>query len=386
MEQNKLVLKNLSGILAALQLEDPTNLVLLDALRLDQVSAAGVAIGPRLVAGLPPDTNCLFFNLGSSDAPGIIGRVMAQSCPPEQPIRLVFQEPANWKVQETTLAALGSWQDRGSPFAVFLPARESDLSFETFQQVVARLRAPDGCPWDREQTHLSLRPHLLEEAYETLEAIDQADPASLQEELGDLLLQIVLNAQIASENGDFRMEDILAGINRKIIHRHPHVFKDTELEGVEGVLKNWEKLKEEERRTNGVEEEKGMLDGAPRSLPALSLAQEYQDRAARVGFDWPTINPVLQKVHEELREVEEASNEEELSRELGDLLFAVVNLVRWYKVDAESALRGMNRRFAQRFKYIEHQARMNGRKLSEMTLEEMDRFWEEAKSLEDQSN
>ncbi len=309
--------------------------------------------------------------------------MLAQSCPPAQSIKLVFLNGGNWKVQETTLADLGSEQGGELPIAVFLPARESDLSFETFQQVVARLRAPDGCPWDREQTYLSLRPHLLEEAYETLEAIDQADPESLQEELGDLLLQIVLNAQIASENGDFCMEDILAGINRKIIHRHPHVFKDTQLEGVEGVLKNWEKLKEAERRTNGVDEEKGMLDGAPRSLPALSLAQEYQDRAARVGFDWPSIAPVLQKVHEELSEVEEASNEEELTRELGDLLFAVVNLVRWHKVDAESALRGMNRRFAMRFKYIEQQARKNGQKLSEMTLEEMDRFWEEAKSLED---
>jgi tetrapyrrole methylase family protein/MazG family protein len=385
MEQNMLVLKDLSGILTALQLENPNNLVLLDAKKLDQVSAAGVGISPRLVAGLPPDTNCLFYNLGSSAGTGTITRVLAQSCLPAQSIKLVFNEAGNWKVQETTLADLGSEQGREVPIAVFLPARESDLSFETFQQVVARLRAPDGCPWDREQTHLSLRPHLLEEAYETLEAIDKADPASLQEELGDLLLQIVLNAQIASENGDFRMEDILAGINHKIIHRHPHVFKDTQLEGVEGVLKNWEKLKEAERLTNGVDEEKGMLDGAPRSLPALSLAQEYQDRAARVGFDWPSIAPVLHKVHEELSEVEEASNEEELTRELGDLLFAVVNLVRWHKVDAESALRGMNRRFAQRFKYIEQQARKKGCKLSEMTLEEMDRFWEEAKSLEDQS-
>ncbi len=383
MEQNKLVLKNLSGILAALNLEDPENLVLLDSNRLDRVSAAGVGIGPRLVAGLPPDTNCLFFNLGSSAGPKTIARVLAQSYPPAQSIRFVFNEGGNWKVQETTLADMGSEQGGDAIIAVFLPARESDLSFETFQQVVARLRAPDGCPWDREQTHLSLRPHLLEEAYETLEAIDQADPASLREELGDLLLQIVLNAQIASENGDFTMADVLEGINRKIIHRHPHVFKDTQLEGVEGVLKNWEKLKEDERKQNGVDDEKGLLDGAPRSLPALILAQEYQDRAARVGFDWPSIEPVIQKVHEELLEVEQALNEEELTRELGDLLFAVVNLIRWHKVDAESALRGMNRRFAKRFKYIEQQARKKGRKLSEMTLEEMDRFWEEAKSLED---
>ncbi len=298
-------------------------------------------------------------------------------------LSLVFEDNENWDVRSANLADLDSCQGEETPVAVFLPARESELSFETFQQVVARLRAPDGCPWDREQTHLSLRPHLLEEAYEALEAIDQKDAASLREELGDLLLQIVLNAQIASENGDFTMGEVLEGINRKIIHRHPHVFKDTQLDGVEGVLKNWEKLKEDERKQNGVDEEKGLLDGAPRSIPALSLAQEYQDRAARVGFDWPSIVPVIEKVHEELLEVEQAENEEELTRELGDLLFAVVNLVRWHKVDAESALRAMNRKFARRFKYIEQQARKDGRKLSEMSLEEMDRFWEEAKTLEE---
>ena len=155
------------------------------------------------------------------------------------------------------------------------------------------------------------------------------------------------------------------------------------MDGVEGVLKNWEKLKEAEREEKGVIKEKGLLDGAPKSLPALSLAQEYQDRAARVGFDWPDIEPVIAKVHEELEEVKNAKGDEELMGELGDLLFAVVNLVRWHKVDAESALRVMNRRFAKRFKHIETQARKDRRKLSEMTLEEMDHFWEEAKRLEE---
>jgi tetrapyrrole methylase family protein/MazG family protein len=380
---NNLVPENLTRILAALQVETLANLVLLDVGRLDNLEAAGVEIGPRLVAGFPPDANILFTNIEKGEGLQIISRAMAQSCPPGQIVKVLCEDSGRWNVQDSPFADLATLPSDVTPIAVFLPARVSDLSFETFQQVVARLRAPDGCPWDREQTHLSLRPHLLEEAHEALEAIDQEDPASLREELGDLLLQIVLNAQIASENGEFSMADVLEGINRKIIHRHPHVFKDTQLDGVEGVLKNWEKLKEAERKENGVDEEKGLLDGAPRSLPALSLAQEYQDRAARVGFDWPSIDPVLQKVHEELGEVDQASNEEELTHELGDLLFAVVNLVRWHKIDAESALRGMNRRFAKRFKFIEQQARKNGLKLSEMSLEEMDRFWEEAKSLED---
>jgi tetrapyrrole methylase family protein/MazG family protein len=380
---NNLVPENLTRILAALQVETLANLVLLDVGRLDNLEAAGVEIGPRLVAGFPPDANILFTNIENGEGLHTISRAMAQSCPPGQIVKVLCEDSGRWNVQDSPFADLATLPSEVTPIAAFLPARASDLSFETFQQVVARLRAPDGCPWDREQTHLSLRPHLLEEAHEALEAIDQEDPASLREELGDLLLQIVLNAQIASETGEFSMADVLEGINRKIIHRHPHVFKDTQLDGVEGVLKNWEKLKEAERKENGVDEEKGLLDGAPRSLPALSLAQEYQDRAARVGFDWPSIDPVLQKVHEELGEVDQASNEEELTHELGDLLFAVVNLVRWHKIDAESALRGMNRRFAKRFKFIEQQARKNGLKLSEMSLEEMDRFWEEAKSLED---
>ena len=249
--------------------------------------------------------------------------------------------------------------------------------------MVARLRAPDGCPWDMEQTHTSLRKYLLEETYEALEALDAEDPDALREELGDLMLQIVLHAQIGVEEGEFSMADVLQGINQKIVRRHPHVFGEVKISGVDGVLQNWQKLKEQERFENGVGETKGMLDGVPKILPALSQSQEIQDRAARVGFDWSEIEPVYAKLFEEIEEVRQADSDESRTGELGDLLFAVVNLVRWYKVDAESALRAANAKFRRRFGYIEKRAREAGRELTGMTLAEMDKWWDEAKRLED---
>jgi tetrapyrrole methylase family protein/MazG family protein len=200
----------------------------------------------------------------------------------------------------------------------------------------------------------------------------------MAEEFGDLLLQIVLNAQIASEDGEFNMADVLKGIYDKIIRRHPHVFSNVTLDGVQGVLKNWEKLKAVER-ANSHEPEKGLLDGVPLALPALSQAQEYQDRAARVGFDWKEVSGVLDKIAEEIQEVREVTNEEELVAELGDLLFALVNLARWKKVDAESALRGTSMRFKKRFAYVEQGAKEQSRKLSEMSIDEMEALWQEAK-------
>jgi tetrapyrrole methylase family protein/MazG family protein len=258
---------------------------------------------------------------------------------------------------------------------------EPGTSFEAFHEIVARLRAPDGCPWDQEQTHQSLRPHLLEEAYETLEALDSEDPQQMAEEFGDLLLQIVLNAQIGSEAGGFSLLDVLKGIHDKIIRRHPHVFGDVQIEDVKNVLQNWEKLKAEERKTNG-ETKKGLLDGVPLALPALIQAQEYQDRAARVGFDWPYIQGVLEKIVEEIGEIQQAEDPAELADEMGDLFFALVNLARWKQVYAESALRSTNLKFKQRFAHIEQVAQKQGRKVSDLSLEEMEAAWQEAKNLE----
>ncbi len=261
---------------------------------------------------------------------------------------------------------------------LYLPALAEGTAFESFAEIVAHLRAPDGCPWDKEQTHASLRTHLLEESYEALEAIDLGDFASMREEFGDLLLQIVLHAQIASEAGHFTMTDVMNGIHDKIVRRHPHVFGDVEVDGVNGVLQNWERLKEKERGKK--KEGKGLLDGVPLALPALTQAQEYQDRAARVGFDWPEIEGVLDKVREEIEEIKQAENQEEVAAELGDLFFVLVNLARWKKVDAESALRGTNLKFKKRFGYVEQDAKKQGRSLSDMTLEEMDALWNEAKA------
>jgi tetrapyrrole methylase family protein/MazG family protein len=250
-------------------------------------------------------------------------------------------------------------------------------SFESFAEIVAHLRAPDGCPWDKEQTHETLRKHLLEESYEAITAIDSGDFADMREEFGDLLLQIVLQSQIANEEEQFNVNQVVHGIHSKIVRRHPHVFGDVKLDDVDGVLANWEKLKEKERKDK--KQEKGLLDGVPVALPALEQAQEYQDRAARVGFDWPEIGGVLDKIAEEIAEVKNATNEQELTSELGDLLFALVNLARWKKVDAESALRGTNAKFKKRFAHVEQGAKGQGRNLSDLSLDEMDEFWNEAK-------
>jgi len=264
--------------------------------------------------------------------------------------------------------------------ALFIPAVSSDSSLESFEEIISHLRAPeDGCPWDKKQTHESLRTYLLEETYETLDALDRNDLEALKEELGDILLQILLHSEIAQEKNEFKMADVLQRINQKIVYRHPHVFKNWVVNGEKDVMQNWESLKVQEREKNGEEQLKGMLDGVPLSFPALAQAQAIQQRAARVGFDWPDIAPVLDKVVEELEEVKTAADETERAKELGDLLFAIVNVIRWYKVDAESALRQTNIKFRNRFKAIEEFARKNGKEMQTMTLDEMDAIWEQAK-------
>ena len=268
---------------------------------------------------------------------------------------------------------------------LYVPPLNPNTSFEVFQDIIAHLRAPDGCPWDRKQTHQTLRQNLLEETYEVLQAIDANDPESMAEEFGDLLLQIVLHAQIASEDGEFSMTDILSGIHDKLVNRHPHVFGGLEVDGVSDVLLNWEKLKAEERKNGNHKIDKGILGSVPIIVPALEQAQEYQARVARVGFDWHNISGILEKIKEEFEEVQQADNLKEKENEIGDLLFSVVNLARRLNVNAESALRVTNERFKKRFQYIENKAREQKMDLYSMTLEEMDRLWDEAKSMEDKS-
>ncbi|MBI4732575.1 MAG: nucleoside triphosphate pyrophosphohydrolase [Chloroflexi bacterium] len=358
----------LEPVFAALDVDPYPRLSLVDAIELSQAH----------VAAFPPDVPVLIAQIYSQIVAAEVKMTLNTVYPDEHPVRLVHAAGTKDEVvEEIPLYEMDRSKHTGLLTALYLPPLAEGTSFEAFQEIVAHLRAPDGCPWDKEQTHQSLRPHLMEEAYESLAALDSGDPAKMAEEFGDLLLQIVLNAQIASEAGDFNMADVLKGIYDKIIRRHPHVFGDVQLDGVQGVLKNWEKLKAEERKEEG--EEKGLLDGVPLALPALTQAQEYQDRAARVGFDWPEIEGVLEKIAEEIREVREVTNQEELTAELGDLFFALVNLARWKNVDAEAALRETNMRFKKRFAYVEKGAQALGRKLSEMTIDEMETLWQEAK-------
>ena len=209
--------------------------------------------------------------------------------------------------------------------------------FQTLIDIVERLRAPGGCPWDREQTHQSLKRNLVEEAYEVLEAIDAGDPMSLAEELGDLLVQVAFHADIAREAGDFQFSDVLSSINRKLVRRHPHVFGDTKVADAREVERNWELIKEEERQEKG--ERMSLVDGIPKDLPALPYAQLMQDRVARVGFEWDDVSGVLDKITEEVQELRKAATDAEKVHELGDLFFSMVNLSRWLNIQAEDALR-----------------------------------------------
>lgn len=277
-----------------------------------------------------------------------------------------------------TLSELSTDRQSEQTTNLYIPALGEHTAFEEFQELIAHLRAPEGCPWDREQTHLTLRRNLIEEAYEVIDAIDAQDPAAMAEEFGDLLVQVVLHTQIATEAGEFRMSDVLHGIITKLIRRHPHVFGDVQLDDADAVIANWEHLKADERKARG--ETRGILDGVAAALPALSQAEAYTARAARVGFEWPNIEGVLGDVEEEIREFRaENAGTGQQEAEFGDVLFALVNLARWLKIDPEAALRAANARFKHRFAYVEAGAQKQGRQLKDMTLQEMDALWDESK-------
>ena len=246
-------------------------------------------------------------------------------------------------------------------------------NLERLIEIIEILRSENGCKWDREQTHATLRRNMLEEAYEAVDAIDDNDAKHLKEELGDVLLQVVLHSQIAKEEKTFDIEDVAKGISDKLVHRHPHVFGDVKVSSTDEILDNWEKLKKEEKphRTS-------IMDGISKSQAALMTAQKISKKAVGVGFEWPNEDSLYDCVYSEIKEFKEAKTQEEKEDELGDILFAVVNLARWNKIDAEQALITANRKFLSRFKAMEQNAE---KELEHLTLEEWDDLWKKAKKI-----
>ena len=353
----------------ALGLDPLPNTALLDAFALASVH----------MPTFPPDAPALIAQIHSAAIASEVKLTLMEVYPDEHPVTLVHAAGLPGQiVEQLPLYEIDRSPHIGLLTTLYVPPLAAGTSFEAFQDIIAALRAPDGCPWDREQTHQTLRKHLLEETYEALEALDADNPQAMCEEFGDLLLQIVLHAQIANEYGEFRMADVIQYIHDKIVRRHPHVFSDWQVDGVGRVLQNWEKLKAEERKANG-SPEKGTLDGVSVALPALTQSQEYQARAARVGFEWPDLQGFLDKIGEECREFVQAETAEERTLEIGDVFFTLVNLARRYDIDAESALRETNARFRNRFQYIEKAARLQNRSVSDMTIDEMLALWQEAK-------
>lgn len=254
--------------------------------------------------------------------------------------------------------------------------------FKKLVDIMDTLRGEKGCPWDLEQDHRTLMPYLIEEAFEVIETIEGEMPQKLCEELGDLLLQIIFHARIAKENGEFEIGAVLDSINNKLIRRHPHIFGETKVKDSREVLRNWEEIKMKEKKDAP---RKSLLEGIPKSMPALLLARRIQERAAQVGFDWENVDGVIDKISEEIGELREAARsgeKEKVQDELGDLLFALVNIGRWLDINPEEALRQTSRKFKRRFQEIEKTAVERGTKLSHMGLDEMEAIWQESKKME----
>ncbi len=298
-------------------------------------------------------------------------------------------------MQEIPLYELDRLESYGNLFMVYIPKTDAasvvNRRFERLHEIVGILRSPNGCPWDREQTHESIRKNLIEETYEVLETIDDDDPDAMREELGDLLLQVMLHAQMEEEEGVFNVYDVIETLNEKLIRRHPHVFAEKEAGNAEQALQNWEQIKAEEKRNSkDKQDDASLLDGVPRDLPGLLKALEYQKKAAKVGFDWEKPEEVLAKIEEELQELKEAAalsadrkeaSKQRQEEELGDLLFSVVNLARFLNIDPELAIVRTNKKFYKRFSYIEKQLRLRGEKIEHTDLIEMERLWQAAKQL-----
>lgn len=307
--------------------------------------------------------------------------------PDEYPVKVVTAAGVRGlqEVREIPLYELDRLQGIHQLTAVYVPpGQEESLFYRQFfylREIIATLRSPQGCPWDKKQTHHTLRKYLIEETYETVEAIDMDNMEQLCDELGDVLLQILLHAQIAEEDGIFSIDDVINNLTAKMIRRHPHVFGDGHAEDAAEVTVKWEEIKQKEKRDKGEDtNEQSLLDGIPNGLPAVYYALKLQKKAAKVGFDWEKIDEVAAKVEEEWEELKMAPPEKRLE-ELGDLLFAIINLARFYGLDPEEALSSTNRKFKQRFSYIEKKLKEADKEFSQTNLEEMEAWWQEAKKI-----
>jgi len=345
-----------------------------------------------------PDTHTLIAQVYDRLTASDVKLALMEVYPDEYPVIAAHSLGVAGEERIVTLPLyeLDRTDDYGNLSLIWLPRSEDDRlqsrRFERLHEIVSILRSPDGCPWDREQTHRSIRKNLIEETYEVLETIDDDDPEAMCEELGDVLLQVMLHAQIEEEEGTFSVWDVVNGLNQKLIRRHPHVFGDRSADNAEEALTTWQEMKSEEKRVKGtLNERSSILTGIPRDLPALMYAYTLQKKAAAVGFDWDRIEDVLEKVEEEIQEVRQLldtagimkteEGKEALRGELGDLFFAVVNAARFLKVDPEEALARTNRKFIQRFRHIEMRLEEAGKSFSESNLAEMDSWWNEAKDI-----
>ena len=338
----------------------------------------GLTIAQQHHPTLNPQYPALIAQVYSREVASDIKLTLMNQYPDEFEVCLVMRASSVDAVARRCLLHEIDWQDGIDHLtSLYLPALGEYTSFESFQETIAHLRAPEGCPWDQKQTHESLRPYLIEEAYEVLDAIDRGATDELAGELGDLLLQVVLHTQIAIDEGEFTMADVIDHVNRKMIRRHPHVWGDVDVhDDAAEVLSNWDAIKRSERADSG-DEVQSLLASIPAEGPALWVAYRYQHRAAKVGFDWPDIDGVEAKVHEELAEVLAETEPAKQADEIGDLIFTLVNWLRWLgQDDPETLMRRINRKFYRRFSAVEQLA---GQPLSQLTIEQMEALWQSAK-------